>query len=315
MRITQRQSVLGLLGLGTLIVLIVLPFRIFTSAPLVEIAVVVVALVAFASLFIAYWRGWEAARYILVLTITGLTIADARNLQDIPHIGSLIAPILALVIANPFWVIGSGALIYTTILLQGVISYRDPVNILTYVMAIGGLVVSRLVIETVAHSAEENARRAVANGQRAEEESQIAQRRAEELSVQNEQQRQLIALVATLETPTVSLADRVLFAPIVGQLDSRRAQSLTRRLLEVASQQRAHLLILDITGVSAVDTQVAQALMRTTQALNLLGCQVSLTGISPTVATTITDLGITFDTVQVSRTPQEALAHYNSQRM
>lgn len=315
MRVTQRQSVLGLLGLGTIIVLSVLPVRIFTATNVAEIGIALVALIAFASLFIAYWRGWDPARYVLVLVITVLTISAPHEAEENLHIGAIISPILALVIANPAWVIGSAIAIYLGALVQGVVSYQNPVNALTYALAIGGLVLSRLVFETLAHIAEENARKAVENGQRAEQEMQISKRHAEELVIQNQQQKQLLDLIAVLETPAIPLADHVLFAPIIGQLDSRRTQTLSTRLLDAISQHRTQLLILDITGVNTVDTQVAQALMRTIESVRLLGCRVAITGISTTVAMTITGLGITFDSVQTLRTPQEALALLDSQRI
>lgn len=307
MRITQRQSVLGILGLGTTITVIVAVIRLFTETDLLERGIALAALATFASLFGVYWRGWDPARYLLVVMITGLTIV-AHQPGDGSGMGTLIGPILALVITGPIWVIASGAVIYSSLLIQEFAVYGQPVNLLTYMLAIGGLVLSRLVFETIVHQAEANARLASENERRAEAEAQVARQRADELEEKNQQQQQLFELVAVLETPIVSLADRVLFAPVVGHLDSRRAQALTARLLQAVSDQRTSRLILDITGVNAVDTQVAQALIRAVQALRLLGCEVTITGISPTVAATITQLGISFYGAQIARTPQEALA-------
>ena len=131
---------------------------------------------------------------------------------------------------------------------------------------------------------------------------------------QLDQQRQLLDLVATLETHASPLAEGVLFAPIVGHLDARRAEALTSRLLAEVSAQRARLIILDIAGVSAIDSTVARALLNTAQALRLLGCAVTLSGISADVALAFTRLGATFDDVATARSPQEALALYAAQR-
>lgn len=114
--------------------------------------------------------------------------------------------------------------------------------------------------------------------------------------------------MSTLETPTITLAEGVLLAPIVGALDPRRAQALTARLLNEASAQRAQRVIIDISGVTSVDTQVAQALVQTARSLSLLGCRVTLTGVSASVAMTLTHLEATLDGIHIVRSPQEALA-------
>jgi rsbT co-antagonist protein RsbR len=148
---------------------------------------------------------------------------------------------------------------------------------------------------------------------RAEQQAKRLTQSADELAEQIAQQRRLLDLVATLETPAVTLAEGVLLAPLVGHLDSRRAEALARRLLQAAGERRAQLVVIDITGVAAVDTSVAQALLSAAQALRLLGCRVTITGISPTVATTLTDLGTRLDGIVTARTPQDALAEYASE--
>lgn len=120
-------------------------------------------------------------------------------------------------------------------------------------------------------------------------------------------------LVASLETPSVNLASDVLLAPIVGQIDSRRAKALSARLLDEASRQRARLVILDVTGVPTVDTAVAQALLGVAQGLRLLGCQVALSGITLAVAITLTHEGVNLAGMATVRSPQEALAAHLQQ--
>ncbi len=132
------------------------------------------------------------------------------------------------------------------------------------------------------------------------------------MNTQLEQQKELLDLVMTLETPVVPLADGVLLAPIVGHIDTRRAEALTKRMLQEASTQRARLVVLDIAGVSIVDTAVARALIHAVQALRLLGCDVALSGISATVAVSLIHLGVDLEHVQTVRSPQEALANYFS---
>lgn len=106
----------------------------------------------------------------------------------------------------------------------------------------------------------------------------------------------------------MQLADGVLLAPLVGRIDSQRAEEILSRLLVAAANGRARLIILEIAGVPTVDAQVATALLRTAQALRLLGCRVAFTGITPEVAMILADLDLYLDEVITARSPQEILA-------
>lgn len=136
--------------------------------------------------------------------------------------------------------------------------------------------------------------------------------RTAELENRNTDLERLLDLVNVLETPTIAVADGVLLAPIVGALDSGRAQRFTIHLLKEVSAQRTRQVILDIAGVKVVDTHVAQALVRTAQALSLLGCQVTITGISATVATTLTHLGVNLGSIVTARSPQDVLVRVDT---
>lgn len=129
----------------------------------------------------------------------------------------------------------------------------------------------------------------------------------EQLQQQLASERELLGLVSALETPVVSLADGILLAPIVGHIDTRRADTLRAHLLDAVYTHRTKLMILDITGVTTVDTSVAQALIMTIQGLRLLGCRVIVSGISATVAMTLTHLGIDMHNIETVRSPEEAL--------
>jgi rsbT co-antagonist protein RsbR len=116
-------------------------------------------------------------------------------------------------------------------------------------------------------------------------------------------ERQAAALLA-LSTPIIPINNRVLVMPLVGVVDARRAQQVIDTLLEGVVSRGAQVAILDITGVSVVDSQVADALIRAAKAVKLVGAQVVLTGIRPEVAQTLvalsTDLGgiVTCGTLQ-----------------
>ena len=95
-----------------------------------------------------------------------------------------------------------------------------------------------------------------------------------------------------LSTPLVPIGQGVLAMPIVGVFDSARARQVLETLLEGIVRHAAEVVILDVTGVGVVDTQVANALVSATQAARLLGAEVGLTGLRPDVAATIVSLGI-----------------------
>ncbi len=113
-----------------------------------------------------------------------------------------------------------------------------------------------------------------------------------ELTASYQQQRQLFDLVRELGSPVVPIYPGVLVLPLIGTIDSDRAQIVTERLLEAIVSQQADVVIVDITGVPVVDTGVANYILQAARAVRLLGSTVLLTGISAAVAQTIVQLGV-----------------------
>jgi anti-anti-sigma regulatory factor len=111
-----------------------------------------------------------------------------------------------------------------------------------------------------------------------------------------------------LSAPILPVMPGVLIAPVVGNIDTQRAETLTRNILAAVEQQRTHYVIFDISGVPLVDTQVAQALLQTTMAVQLLGAKALLVGVRPEVAQTLVLLGCNLNLLQPYPTLQEALA-------
>jgi rsbT co-antagonist protein RsbR len=95
-----------------------------------------------------------------------------------------------------------------------------------------------------------------------------------------------------LSTPVVKVWDGILAMPLIGTLDTRRSQMVTEALLEALSSSGSEIAILDLTGVPAVDTRMAQHLMRTVSAARLMGADCILCGIRPQIAQTIVHLQI-----------------------
>lgn len=112
-----------------------------------------------------------------------------------------------------------------------------------------------------------------------------------------------------LSTPVVQLWERVLTIPLIGTLDSVRAQEVMENLLNSIVENSAEVVIVDITGVRVVDTQVAQHLLRTAAAVKLMGAEAIISGISPKIAQTMVELGVDVGEVTTRPTIRAALAH------
>lgn len=95
-----------------------------------------------------------------------------------------------------------------------------------------------------------------------------------------------------VSTPVITLWDSVLLLPLVGIVDSVRAQQISERLLEAIGESEAEVTLIDVTGVPVMDTSVARHILKTVAAAEMLGTRVVLTGISPSTAQTIVKLGI-----------------------
>ncbi|WP_433469127.1 STAS domain-containing protein [Spirillospora sp. CA-128828] len=112
-----------------------------------------------------------------------------------------------------------------------------------------------------------------------------------------------------LSTPVVKLWDGILGVPLVGTLDSARTQVVMETLLQTLVDTRSRFAVIDITGVAAVDTEVAQHLMKTVMAARLMGTQCVISGIRPQIAQTIVTLGIEFGDIVTKASMADALAY------
>lgn len=272
------------------------------------------ALVFFGVLFWATWRGWAYAPYVLTIVITallGVAIPDIY-VSEVFSPAILIPPIIALVLTNTRWIVGCGVAVKLMLLTRagwdGV--YADPFMLIVYAMIIGGLVLGRMV----ATSATEAAERARSEAERAAAalelantslEQRVAERTAEvrtalaEVEARAAEQRRLFEenllqreMLREMSVPVLPIGDRMLVMPLVGTLDSSRLQLMQAQALESIEREHARYLLLDVTGVPVIDSQIGQGLIGVVQAARLLGAQVSLVGIRPEVAQTIVGLGL-----------------------
>jgi rsbT co-antagonist protein RsbR len=98
--------------------------------------------------------------------------------------------------------------------------------------------------------------------------------------------------IRELSTPVLQVRDRLLILPIIGMLDSPRARQLTEQLLGAIQANRARVVVIDITGVAAIDRAVANHLVQTVEAARLMGASTIITGLSSKIAQTLVDLGV-----------------------
>jgi rsbT co-antagonist protein RsbR len=110
-----------------------------------------------------------------------------------------------------------------------------------------------------------------------------------------------------LSTPIISVWNGVLTLPVIGMVDTVRGAEMMEQLLARVASDQAEYVVIDITGVSVVDTRTADNFIRMSEAVRLIGAQCFLTGISPAIAQTIAQLGIDTSRIRTLRRLSDAL--------
>jgi rsbT co-antagonist protein RsbR len=126
----------------------------------------------------------------------------------------------------------------------------------------------------------------------------------EQLATIQEQRR----TIDELETPVIQVWDRILALPLVGSLDTARAQRMNEALLDRIVATGSEVVILDVTGVPVIDTAVCQHLLETVAAARLLGAEAFLVGLSTRTALTLVQLGVDLSHVTTRTTMARGLA-------
>jgi len=104
--------------------------------------------------------------------------------------------------------------------------------------------------------------------------------------------RQQQEAIRELSTPVLQVRERLLILPIIGVIDPQRARQLTEQLLRAIRANRAKVVVIDVTGVAAMDSGVANHLVQTVEASRVLGATVIVTGLSPEIAQTLVTIGV-----------------------
>jgi len=115
--------------------------------------------------------------------------------------------------------------------------------------------------------------------------------------------------ISEISTPVIRVWNGILALPIIGTLDSARTQVVMENLLQEIVETGSSIAILDISGVPAVDSLVAQHLIKTVSATRLMGAECIISGIRPEIAQTVVHLGIDLSSIITKATLASALAH------
>lgn len=122
-----------------------------------------------------------------------------------------------------------------------------------------------------------------------------------------EQQR---SAIRELSTPVIEVWANVLCLPIVGVMDTSRSAEMTEALLRAVTEKKARYAVIDVTGIEVMDTRTADHFLRMAKAVNLLGAECVLAGISPSIAQTIVHMGVDLSGVVTFRSMREAMEQY-----
>ncbi|WP_333691603.1 STAS domain-containing protein [Chloroflexus sp.] len=129
----------------------------------------------------------------------------------------------------------------------------------------------------------------------------------EQISQQARQIESQQQTIRELSTPILPLYEGILVLPLVGAIDSFRAGQIMERLLTAIAERQSDIVIIDITGVPVIDTAVANYLLQTARAAQLIGAQVILVGIGPEIAQTIVQLGVDLSKITIGANLQNGI--------
>ena len=145
--------------------------------------------------------------------------------------------------------------------------------------------------------------------ERLEKDRIIMEQKEELLKKREEDIRHLQDEILELSTPVIEVWDGIVALPLVGTLDSHRAHIAMQRLLESIEYTRSSFVIIDITGVPTVDSEVASHVLQTAGAVRLMGCETILTGVGPHIARVISEGDVDLDNIIVRARMTDGL-HY-----
>lgn len=281
---------------------------------IVNISVVIISGVVFALAHYGYTKtGGTLLTAALMAAVTFSSVLNMENAEFL-NVAPFIIPLLigGLVLGSS-GVMFFGPIAFVLILMSAWMrnSLWSSANTGPYIiiaLTVGLVWLMMRTLEAAAASARRQTEASLAAQRELEHQQAAVQAKNEELTNANTQMTALLDLVRDLETPVIPLLDDVLLLPLVGHMDTRRAAQLNETVLETVHAQRAKLLIIDITGLSVVDTAVAQRLVHLAHGVKLLGARVLLTGIRAEIAQTIVAQGMDLSAIQTAGRLQDSIA-------
>lgn len=114
-------------------------------------------------------------------------------------------------------------------------------------------------------------------------------------------------MISKMELPILEIADGVMMVPLVGLIDSTKSQKLMENILFAIKDKEVKVVVIDIQGISIIDSAVAAHIVKITKATKLMGCETIVSGISPEVAQTIVSLGIDVENMRTTSNLKTAL--------
>jgi len=132
--------------------------------------------------------------------------------------------------------------------------------------------------------------------------SDVTEQKRRELQIARQSE-----MIMEMSTPIMQLFDNILLLPVIGLVDSKRVQIIMEEVLQKILDYQAKILILDIQGVPAVDSAVANHLIKITKATRLMGCTCIVTGISPEISQALVSLGIDLGDIETQSTLKEGV--------
>ncbi|ARF18539.1 STAS domain-containing protein [Sporosarcina ureae] len=116
------------------------------------------------------------------------------------------------------------------------------------------------------------------------------------------------SLINELSTPVIKITDKIGVVPLIGEMDELRARVMLENIPEKCLEADIEHLFIDLSGVTVIDTLVAQQIFQVTKVLSLLGTNCTITGILPAIAQASTELGLDFTNIQTFSSLQLALS-------
>ncbi len=274
---------------------------------------------------LSYWvcrRGWMSVASIIVVSAASLIGLFAVHTR-----GSFTVDVIVLTPAIIFAGVALGTraaalTVLAQIILYGTMAWFEWQGLFPPLLseaenspwtAIGITVVTMAVLVVILQQTtavtEAHVRRIAERGQVIEAMAAEKDRLLVALQGREEAQQRLLDTVHELGSPIIPLGHGILALPLIGSVDSVRAQDIISTLFQGVAEHRARVVLIDITGVPMVDTAVAGALLQAAQGVRLLGAEAVLTGIRAEVAQTIVSLGLDMQEIETRAGLREGLEY------